>query len=192
MYTGVILINGPSAAGKSSVAAELHQLCPASVHISGDALRLFAPIDAKAILGAGSTYRAAATLANFYLQSGATTVIFDYVFESSIQVAHFNAALSPRIACQMVTLWAPLPVLQARDSTRSEAARQGERVSQSLVAMQPHLAGLGWVIDTSDKSISEAAQHIQRHLHGIQCLTRRSTSLPLVAGRCAIKPRSAG
>lgn len=175
MYTGVIIINGPPAAGKSSVAAELHQLCSASVHISGDALRLFAPTNARAILGSGSTYRAAAALTNFYLQDGATTVIFDYVFESPIQVAHFNAALNPTIPCQMVTLWAPLPMLQARDATRSEAAQQGERVSQSLAAMQPHLAGLGWVIDTSDKSIPEVAQHTQRHLHGIQCLTHHST-----------------
>ncbi|WP_263773030.1 AAA family ATPase [Propionivibrio soli] len=175
MYTGVILINGPSATGKSSVATELHQLCPTSVHISGDALRLFAPIEAKAILGAGSTYRAAATLANFYLQSGASTVIFDYVFESPVQVGHFSGSLNPAIACQMFTLWAPLSMLEARDSTRSEAARQGERVSQSLVAMQPHLSNLGRVIDTSDKSIPEVVQHIKNHLYGIQCLTRHST-----------------
>jgi len=168
MHNGVIIISGPPAAGKSSVAAELHQLYSASAHVSGDALRLFSPSNARAILGSGSTYRAAATLANFYLLAGATTVFFDYVFESPIQVAHFKAALDPAIRCQMVTLLAPLSVLQARDAMRSEAARQGERVSQSLAAMQPHLASLGWLLDTSDKSISGVAQHIQSHLHGIQ------------------------
>jgi predicted kinase len=172
MYTGVIIINGPPAAGKSSVAADLHQLCSASVHVSGDALRLFAPIHARTFLEAGSTYRAAATLADFYLMSGATTVIFDYVFENPAQVAQFNAVLNPDIPCQMITLWAPLSLLQARDATRPEAARQGERVSQSFIAMQSHLSSLGWLLDTSDKSISEVSQHIQSHLHGLERLSK--------------------
>jgi cytidylate kinase len=168
MYTGVVIINGPPAAGKSSVAAELHRLCSASVHISGDALRLFAPSNARTILGSGSTYRAAATLANFYIQTGATTVIFDYVFESPIQVAQFKAALNPQISCQVVTLWASPSILQARDAMRSETTRQGRRVSQSFTAMQPHLPGLGRQFDTSEKSISEVVSNIQRHLHGMQ------------------------
>jgi cytidylate kinase len=80
MLSHVIIVNGPPGAGKSSVAAELRRLLPSSVAISGEALRAFAPADARAHLGGGATYRAAGALAKAYLELGAERVIFDYLF----------------------------------------------------------------------------------------------------------------
>jgi len=182
MQFGIIILNGPPAAGKSSVALELRRRYPESAHISGDALRLFTPVDASAILGPGSTYRAAAILSNFYLQAGVSAVIFDYVCESPIQVDYFSSVIDPNTPCRLVTLWAPLRTLQIRDATRPEATRQGARVVQSVEAMQPHLGDLGWVIDTSNRSVQDIAQQIQQHLPGMQCLAHRSTrTLPSLA-----------
>jgi chloramphenicol 3-O-phosphotransferase len=174
MQFGIIILNGPPAAGKSTVALELRRRYPESAHISGDALRLFTPVDASAILGPGSTYRAAAILSNFYLQAGASVVIFDYVFEGPIQVDYFSSVIDPNTPCRLVTLWAPLLTLQIRDAARTEATRQGARVVQSVEAMQPHLGDLGCVIDTSNKSVQDIAQHVQQHLPSMQCLTHRS------------------
>jgi chloramphenicol 3-O-phosphotransferase len=173
MQSGIIILNGPPAAGKSSVALELRRRYSEATHISGDALRLFTPVNASAILGPGSTYRAAAMLSNFYLQAGASVVIFDYVFESRIQVEYFRSLVDPNTPCRLVTLWAPLLTLQIRDAARDETTRQGTRVLQSVDAMQSNLDDLGWVVDTSNESVQDIARRIQEYLPHIQCLTHR-------------------
>jgi predicted kinase len=76
----IVVLSGPPGVGKTTVAGVLKSLVAGSVCIHGDQVRAFAPDDAKAHLGGGSTYRAAGVLAAAYLEMGAPRVIFDYCF----------------------------------------------------------------------------------------------------------------
>src|SRR5437773_2231819 len=86
----IVVLNGPPGVGKTTVAACLRGLLPGTVVIEGDALRAFTPQNAREYLGGGSTYRAAAVLAEAYLAMGAARVVFDYVFLNPRHVAYFT------------------------------------------------------------------------------------------------------
>jgi len=167
MNPHILIINGPPAVGKSAVAAALRELMSGSVCIPGDTLRHFASAQARAELGPGSTYRAAAALASFYLEAGATRVIFEYVFESPRQLQYFEARLCSSTARQVVTLWASLATLEVRDSRRAGVARQGARVRECVSSMTPHLQSLGWVVDTEDLAANEVAGRIHQFARGL-------------------------
>lgn len=57
--------------GRSTVSRILANRWDGTINISGDALRHFAPANARDHLGAGSTYRAGAALVASYMQMGA-------------------------------------------------------------------------------------------------------------------------
>jgi len=168
----IAVINGPPSAGKSSTAAALRVLMDGLVCISGDVLRGFAPAGARAMLGPGSTYRAAGELTRFYLKAGASTVVFEYVFENPTQIAYFKSALNLTIRCEVITLWASLETLEARDARRDRSARQGVRVAQGYLTMRPHLPSLGRTIDTDGVTANEVAARIHRFLQELPPLTR--------------------
>ena len=119
----------------------------------------------RELLGPGSTYRAASQLAAFYLDAGAVRVIFDYVFETPTQLEYFEDALSSAIPRQVITLWASLETLQARDALRERSVRQGARVRESVSVMAHHLQSLGCVIDTEGSAPTEIAARVHRFVH---------------------------
>lgn len=161
MRSHVIIVNGPPGAGKSSATAELRVLLPGSVAISGDALRAFAPLDARAQLGGGATYRVAGALARAYLELGAERVIFDYVCLRTAHFRYFTEALPAGVALHVFTLWPPLDTLLERQrqarSAHPGAARPGalrEREQTPGVVdchreMSQNLASMGEVLDSA-------------------------------------------
>jgi chloramphenicol 3-O-phosphotransferase len=156
----ILLLNGPAGVGKSTVADHLAELSPGTVCIHGDMLRSFAPADARTHLGPGSTYRAGAALAAAYLTMGAPRVIFEYVFESSVQVDHFLRAMPSHIFLKLVTLWAPFAVVAAREQKRSGRQRLGGRVEACYREMEANLTHLGTVVPTTGFSALEIANQI--------------------------------
>lgn len=144
----ILLLNGPAAIGKSRIAETLVRLESASVCIRGDDIRAFAPAHAADFLGGGSTYRAAATLADAYLGMSAVRVVFEYVFEHRRQVDHFVRALQSDVPVHLVTLWAPLEVVRSRDLAR-ERASLGQRIDECHASLYDHLHELGFVVDNS-------------------------------------------
>lgn len=137
---------------------------PGTVCISGDALRVFAPTAARELLGPGSTYRAAAQLAAFYLEAGAVRVIFEYVFETPTQIEYFSAGLDFAIPRQVVTLWASPETLEARDALRGSGTRQGPRVAESFSTMSAQVRRFGCVVDTEACAATEVAARIHRFM----------------------------
>lgn len=155
----LLVLNGPPGVGKTTVAAIIQRRSPDTVVISGDALRAFAPEDARAALGGGATYRVAGTLAAAYLKLGARRVIFDYVF---LRPAHFDyfaeglAGVTPRV----VTLWAPLEVVLAREEKRIGPPRLGHAVSGSYREMHLNWPRMGHIVETQSLSPELASEQV--------------------------------
>ena len=156
----VIIINGPPAAGKTSVAAELRQLLPGTVVISGDALRTFAPADARAHLGGGATYRVAGTLARAYLELGAARVIFDYLCLRPAHFRYFGEALPAGVEPKIFTLWPSLEILLER---ARGAPRSGPEAANCQREMAVNLAKMGEIVDNAALSPALAARLIHEH-----------------------------
>lgn len=159
----VIIVNGPPGAGKTRVTAELRSLLPSTVAISGDALRGFAPPDARLHLGGGATLRAAGVLARAYLELGAVRVIFDYVCQRPKQLRYFREALPADTALSVFTLWPPLETLLEREQ-RAALTRVAREPALGAAACQREMAGnlasLGEILDSAALSPTELARFI--------------------------------
>ena len=161
----IVIINGPPGVGKTTVAKTLARLQPGTVCIHGDDLRAFAPEDARAHLGGGSTYRAGATLAAAYLRMGASRVIFDYCFLRPRHLDYFVQPLPPGISTRLFTLWAPLPTVQARERERVGRSPLGAAVEECYREIEGHLDELGTTID-ADADAAPIAEALARELAG--------------------------
>jgi chloramphenicol 3-O-phosphotransferase len=162
--SSIVVLNGPPGVGKTSVARHLAEVDSTTVCISGDALRGFAPDDpaaARALLGAGSTYRIGAILAGSYIGLGARCVVFDYVFQRPANVELFRQCAPEGVPLHIVTLWAPLATIVRRDMNRSNGSPVGARVESSVRAMESCLSELGVVVDTHARTVQEVARQIR-------------------------------
>ncbi len=126
----VIILNGPPGVGKSTASRLLFTRRAGTVWIRGDDVRAFAPADARTHLGPGATHRASGALAATYIAMGARRVLVDYCF---LQAAHVNrlvGALDPSVPVHVVTLWAPLAVVQERERARTGREPLGSAVEE--------------------------------------------------------------
>lgn len=151
----IVIINGPPGVGKTTASRALADLQPGTVCIHGDDLRAFAPEDARAHLGGGSTYRAGATLACKYLQMGAPRVLFDYCFLRPGHLRYFAEELPLGVPMRVFTLWAPLATVQTRERSRAGRSPLGAAVQECHAEMERHLGDLGTTVDTARVDPSE-------------------------------------
>jgi predicted kinase len=164
----VVIINGPPGVGKTTVCDVLVDLLPGTVCIRGDHLRAFAPTNARDHLGGGSTYRAAAALAQAYLAMGAARIVFDYVFLRPSHVAYFREGFSPpKVPHYMFTLWAPLDVVQARERQRVARSPLGAAVEECWNEMALHKDVLGELIDNTTMTPAEVARRVDASLRRV-------------------------
>jgi len=162
----VVIVNGPPAAGKTMVTAELRLLLPSTVAISGDALRAFAPADVRAQLGGGATYRAAGALARAYLELGAERVIFDYPCLRAAHFRYFDEALPAGVVPKIFTLWPPLETLLEREQC-SQAARGGApSAADCHREMARNIAIMGEILDNGALPPALAARLIHERCAG--------------------------
>ena len=156
----VVVLNGPPGVGKSTVAAVLRAFVPGTVAISGDALRDFAPPNARAHLGGGATYRVGGALATSYLELGAERVIFDYVFLRPSHFRYFREALPVAVRAHVFTLWAPLEMVAAREAQRADGDRLGLAVRDCYLEMAENMAQMGEILDATGLDPAPLAQRI--------------------------------
>jgi len=102
-----------------------------------------------------------------YAAAGFDRVVVDYVMECAEHYDRFLGALPADLAAgtRLFTLWAPLAVVTARESTRPGRDRLEGRVADCWSAIQTNLDTLGTVID-ADRPVDEVLADLEDHLRG--------------------------
>jgi ABC-type transporter Mla maintaining outer membrane lipid asymmetry ATPase subunit MlaF len=145
----VILLNGPSGVGKTTVGRLLAARAQSGACVHGDDLRNFVVSRSDEVeLGLG--YVNAATVAANFVRAGYERVVVDHVFEHPRHVTRFVDAFDVDADLHVVTLWASRDALAARGGSLEGHAR-----------MERALAELGDVVDTSGLSPEEVADAIE-------------------------------
>jgi len=144
-----VVVNGPAGVGKTTVSRRLAAAVPNGTCIHGDALRDFI-VTRGPDRPTGLTYLAAAALTDVHLAAGFDRVVVDYIFEQPEHVDRFRDALTPGTPRPLlVTLWAPLDVVRAREAARPGRDRLGDRVDACWSALEANLDHLGTVVDAT-------------------------------------------
>ena len=146
----MIVVNGPSGVGKSTVARLLAARARNSACIHGDDLRNFVVTrnDDEVELGLG--YVNAASVAANFVRAGYERVVVDYVFEASRHIGMFVDNFDVDADLHVVTLWATRDALLERGGSGA-----------SYDAIAPALAELGETVDTSGLAPEQVADAIE-------------------------------
>jgi thymidylate kinase len=159
----VVVLNGPAGVGKTTVGRRLAAGVRNGVCVHGDDLRRFVVARDPRTVVAGPSYVAGAALADVYLDAGYDRVVFEYVFPAARHVERFRRALRSRAPVHVLTLWAPLAIVAAREAARPGRERLGGRVAACWHELAAGLPGLGAVVDASGPVESVVAE-IERRL----------------------------
>lgn len=153
----VVLLNGPAGVGKTTVARRLAATARNGVCIHGDDIKSFVVRRESGAVPNGMTYAAGAVLADLYLTAGYDLVVFEFVFSNGGNVARFREALTTDVPVRLLTLWAPLDIVQARESARSDRERLGERVTECWRELHSNLEQLGTLVD-AERPLDDVVQ----------------------------------
>lgn len=111
-------------------------------------------------------YENGALLAARYVRAGYDLVVFEYCFEEPAHVRRFMDAYEGTAPVSVFTLWAPLAVVQARETSRAGRDPLGGRVAACHRTMERNLAGLGEVVPTAAPAVEIAALLDRRSREG--------------------------
>lgn len=165
MSRKIIIINGPSGVGKSTISHILSRSIKKGVHIDVDMLRHLVANPRLVREQIDLAYSNAAALADNFLNAG-YTVIVDGVFPTGRDLAAFCRALETEdIAVFAYTLSGKLQVLQQRDAMKTGSDRHRRRVKKLRNSMHAEADSLGAFIDTTDLGIMQTVEHIKKMLN---------------------------
>jgi predicted kinase len=157
----VVLLNGPAGVGKTTIGRRLAATARNGVCIHGDELKRFVVAREPGAVEQGLSYVGAAALADVNLAAGYELVVFEYVFERRAHAKRFLRALRSDVPVALLTLWAPLEVVAAREAARPGRDRLGERVAACWHALAANRHELGVVVDARG-SVDEVLEKLSR------------------------------
>jgi adenylylsulfate kinase-like enzyme len=157
----VLLLNGPAGVGKTTVGTRLAATADNGACVHGDDLKHFVVARIPGTVDQGLSYVGGAKLADVFLEAGYDLVVFEFIFLHAAHIQRFMRSLQTELPVHLVTLWAPLTVVSARDAARPQPERQGAE----------HLSELGAVLDASG-SVEKLVADV------CQCLESRASLLP--------------
>lgn len=149
----VVILNGPSGVGKTTIGRLLAGRASNGVCIHGDALAGFIVRRESDAVERGLGYVNGATIASNFVRAGYGLVVFEYVFEGASHVQRFLDAYDAAAPVHLFTLWVELAVVQARGRERS-----GDRVVACHEAIGANLGELGFVVENTGDPGNVAAR----------------------------------
>jgi chloramphenicol 3-O-phosphotransferase len=158
---GVVLLNGPAGVGKTTVGPRLAGTARNSVCVHGDDLKHFVVNRDPGMVQSGLSYVGGAALADVYLDAGYELVVFEFIFTRRRHVERFLRALRSDVPVHLLTLWAPLATVRAREAVRPGRERLGARVAECWHEMSAHLNELGVVVDAV-QPVGEVLQAVRQ------------------------------
>ena len=158
----VVILNGPAGVGKTTVGRLLAAKSRNGVCIEGDVFKNFIVTKEESTVEGRLGYKNGVSLIQNFLDAGYQLIVFEYVFPSKDQIDYFLSLLQKDAAVHIhiVTLWAPLEIIVAREADRPNRERLGERVVQCYEELRTNLDSLGEVISTEEKTPEIVADEI--------------------------------
>jgi thymidylate kinase len=143
----VVLLNGPAGVGKTTAGRLLAATARNGVCVHGDDLKHFiVSRDPDAVEG-GLSHVGRAAMADVFLDAGYDLVVFEFIFTRRRHVERFLRALRSDVPVHLLTLWASLATVAAREAVRPNRERLAARVAECWQEVAAHLDELGVVID---------------------------------------------
>ena len=160
----VVLLNGPAGIGKTTAGRRLAATARNGICVHGDDLKHFVVSRDPNAVQRGLSYVGGAALADVFLDGGYDLVVFEFIFTRRRHVERFLRALSSDVPVHLLTLWAPLATVAARESVRPNRARLGNRVAECWHELAVHRDELDVLIDALqpvDEIVRTAQQAVQ-------------------------------
>jgi chloramphenicol 3-O-phosphotransferase len=160
----VLVLNGPAGIGKSTVARALAARTANGAWIEGDALKAFV-VTRDRHGPRGLSYRVAGAAAGVYLDAGFELVVFDFVFHDADMVDQFARTLPAKADLHVVTLWADLATVTARERGRPGREPLREMVAVHWRRVRDKLFELGAVV-VADGPVDDVVLGVERAVDG--------------------------
>jgi predicted kinase len=170
-FTGVILITGIMASGKSTVAQALAERFVNSVHVRGDVFRRMivnGRADMQPDLALEATrqlhlrYLQAAEVSRRYFRAGFTVIAQDVILgiDLEVMVAHFDG-----LPLRVVVLCPSPEVVIRREAGRGKSGYGAWTVADLDDGLRQRTPRIGFWLDTSALSVEQSVDAILEHLH---------------------------
>ena len=179
----IILLTGPMASGKSTVAKLLAQSLDRSVHLRGDIFRrmivrsreeMTAEPSAEALLQLRLRYRLSAEAAKGYQEAGFAVVLQDNYYGEML--SEMLAMLEPT-PVQVVVLCPSVEVIEQRERARGKVGYHGFDIAALHRAFMEETPRIGLWIDNGEQTPEETAAQILQMLD-LSGIRDRSTKVP--------------
>jgi chloramphenicol 3-O-phosphotransferase len=126
----VVLLNGPAGVGKTTIGRRLAATARNGICVHGDDLKHFVVSRDPDTVQSGLSYVGGAALADVFLDAGYELVVFEFIFTRHRHIKRFLDALRSDAPVHLLTLWAPLATVVAREAARADRERLGGHVTE--------------------------------------------------------------
>jgi len=159
----IIVINGPSGVGKTTVARKLCELHQDSICIHGDSIKEFIVNRNNIKIEKQLAYKIGAMLIKKYIESGYTFVVFEFVFEKNDYIQLVKNLLI-NMDIKVLTLWDELESIIKKAKKRKNPTLSITRVIECYNTMKVNIKDMDAEIIFHSNDIDSTINKIEEQL----------------------------